>query len=105
MFYRKLELLYFVGFFHAAWLKRQGPTNTTLWQHTFLDLAILFPRDFGLYKYMKKCYCDLAVLFEIGLPGRLFWIQPKNFKLDPAGISLKKHMFFSFFDNFCTQGA
>ena len=78
-------------------IKRQGPSNTTHWQHSFSDLAILTPREFCLYEYMKKCYWDLAVLFETGLPESLCQILPESLKLDPAGFSFKMQTFFDFF--------
>ena len=77
--------------------KRRGPSNTTHWQHSFSDLAILTPREFCLYEYMKKCYWDLAVLFETGLPESLCQILPESLKLDPAGFSFKMQTFFDFF--------
>ena len=94
-------------------LKRRGPSNTTHWQHSFSDLAILTPREFCLYEYMKKCYWDLAVLFETGLPESLCQILPESLKLDPAGFSFKMQTFFDFFLAFlckiyildCNKGA
>ena len=82
-----------IGFY----IKRRGPSNTTHWQHSFSDLAILTPREFCLYEYMKKCYWDLAVLFETGLPESLCQILPESLKLDPAGFSFKMQTFFDFF--------
>ena len=79
------------------YFKRRGPSNTTHWQHSFSDLAILTPREFCLYEYMKKCYWDLAVLFETGLPESLCQILPESLKLDPAGFSFKMQTFFDFF--------
>ena len=59
----------------------------------FLDLAILTPREFRLHESMKKCYCDLAVLFETGLPESIFRILMESLKLYPAGFSFKKQTF------------
>ena len=84
-------------------VKRLGPSNTTHWQHSFSDLAILTPREFCLYEYMKKCYWDLAVLFETGLPESLCQILPESLKLDPAGFSFKMQTFFDFFLAFFVQ--
>ena len=78
-------------------LKKRGLSNTTYWQHSFSDLAILTPREFCLYEYMKKCYWDLAVLFETGLPESLCQILPESLKLDPAGFSFKMQTFLTFF--------
>ena len=57
-----MSRLYTIQALQALLFKRQGPPNTTLWQHSFLDLAILTPREFRLYESMKKCYCDLKKL-------------------------------------------
>ena len=51
---------------------------------TFSDLAILTPRAFCLYGYMKKCYCNFCILVNTGLRATF-----PNFDSSQVSMSLR----------------